>query len=326
MHRLGCQRDDHPHIGCAAIEQHIAVDADEHILVTDAIIGQDGAKRALALALCGGHNLFLTGPPGSGKSSLACGAAELLPSLNQEDERVVAQIRSFANESYDFSGRPPFRHIQPPTTTKTLLGGGMPVRPGELSLAHAGVLLLDEFASLSVSVRESLRGPLDQGVVHFSRAGVRYHFPASAVVIATQNACPCGRLGVEGMECTCTAASLARHAQSFSAPLLDRFQICVNMDRLTSAEWDAYVSPAGVNGVHIVERLKDLQHGDHFPGLTAEAERMLQKSVDVHQLSGRGVAGVRAVAITIARFDGFSEVNTAQVAEALSYRRRSQVR
>jgi magnesium chelatase family protein len=304
----------------------------------DAIRGQEQGKRALVVAAAGGHALLFLGPPGTGKTLLARALAGLLPPLDLEERMEVEAIRSAAGLR---SGRRcaarPFRAPHHTAGPVGLVGGGTPPAAGELTLAHRGVLFLDELPEFRRETLEALRTPLETGRVLIARAGRRTDLPAAAQLVAAMNPCPCGQRGHPRLRCGCSPAEVRRYRRRISGPLLDRFDLRVELpapalEELGSAPSStargARAAAAVVlararaerrQGALVNARLGTAELDRHVP-LAGPVRRLLAAAVDRAGLSARGVQSLRRVARTVADLADAAEVTEAHVAEALALR------
>lgn len=301
--------------------------------------GQWHAKRALIIAAAGGHSLLFIGPPGSGKSMLAQRLPELLPPLTEEEALEVAGIGAvsaggFVLEQY---GRRPFRAPHHSSSTAALVGGGARARPGEVSLAHHGVLFLDELPEFARSALEALREPLESGSVAVSRAALQNLYPAAFQLIAAMNPCPCGRLGDPAADCRCTPAQVRRYRGRLSGPLLDRLDMHVELARLTAGDFAAAESvpvdttAAAAARIVCARRVQLARQGTCNARLgDAEVQRWCRTDTATQQLlatailrlglSGRARQRVLKLARTIADLAAAPNIDAGHVAEALTLR------
>lgn len=299
--------------------------------------GQLHAKRALVIAAAGAHSLLLVGPPGCGKSMLAQRLPGILPPLAERDALEVAAIAAVSSAGFlpERFGERPFRAPHHSASVAALVGGGARARPGEISLAHQGVLFLDELPEFSRPVLEALREPLESGVVSVSRAALQTQYPAAFQLVAAMNACPCGRLGDSGGSCRCTPAQVRHYRARISAPLLDRFDLHVEMPRLAMRDFEAAGGGESSNAAAArVARARELQmsrQGTCNARLSdvgvqrwclpdAPARRVLEGAMRQLGFSGRARQRVLRVARTIADLEGVSALSAAHVGEAVMLR------
>lgn len=301
--------------------------------------GQIGGKRAVQIAAAGGHNLLMIGPPGSGKTLLAGVLTALLPVMNEAEALEVAAINSAANISVNISNwrQRPIRNPHHTATSVALVGGGHRIFPGEISLAHRGVLFLDELTEFKPGVLDALREPLESGEITVSRANYRVKFPANFQLLAAMNPCPCGYASDPNHEFRCTRDRIDRYLGKLSGPLLDRFDLLIEVPVLSQAElisgqdtdtdWNKVRDTIHHCRWQQMQRAgklnAELQHNEllQYCSLSEPLRKLLANTMDALAMSARATHRVIKMAKTIADYEGNEEIREQDLMEAISYRR-----
>ncbi len=309
--------------------------------ILDDVRGQEQAKRALIIAAAGHHNILLTGSPGAGKTMLARTLPGLLPALSAEEQIAVTKLHSLAGEVIDtvVTVRP-FRSPHHTASRTSLVGGGTRPKPGDISLAHLGVLFLDEIPEYPRATLESLRQPLEDKKITVSRANGHASYPADFMLVATMNPCPCGFYGDSARECSCSSTQILAYQKRLSGPFLDRIDLIVNVSRVpndTLLDQDTMHKKQQDGAIKSIKTALSRQSNRYassmknnsnltsremkkYLALSPDVRQLLTKATDRLNLSARSYFKVIKVARTIADLDSSPDITTAHVSEALQYR------
>ncbi len=316
--------------------------ASENTIDISWVKGQEYAKRALEITAAGAHNLFFSGPPGGGKSLLAKALPSILPKLNFSESLEVTKIYSVAGllkEDETMVTARPFRAPHHIASEASLLGGGTPLRPGEITLAHRGVLFLDEFPEFHRDVLESLRQPIEEGKITISRAKNTATFPSRFMLIGASNPCPCGFLNSPEKPCTCSPSQVSMYKRKLSGPLMDRIDIFIEVPAIkyekladTSTENQSNALREKIEKVRQIQKVRfasddilvnsemQLPQIKKYCAHDAKSQELLKKYVDSGKLSARGYHRILKVARTIADLAQSPNIQYDHIAEALMYR------
>lgn len=318
-----------------------ASDKENHGPLLDAVLGQEQAKRALIIAAAGRHNILLSGPPGSGKTMLGKVLPNLLPRLTKSEQIMVTKLHGLNGGAIeDVITNRPFRAPHHSSSRTSIIGGGSRPLPGEISLAHLGVLFMDELPEYPRSVIESLRQPLEDKIVSITRANSRVTYPCDFMLVATMNPCPCGFLGDKDKECSCTLAQVQNYQKKLSGPLLDRIDIKLSVPKVNHSDLLAKKTKSETqhnNAYDLIKGAQKIQHNRYKSSnkynnslsnedlqtharLDQETSKVLLLASEKLNLSARATFKTIKVARTIADLDNSELIQVKHITEALQYR------
>ena len=327
-----------------AVEKRIWKSEDSDKITEDfaRVKGQKIAKRAMEIAVAGGHNILMVGPPGAGKTMIARCIPSIMPDLTFDEALEITKIHSIAGELDLKKGvvcSRPFRSPHHTASTVALTGGGKDARPGEVSLASNGVLFLDELPEYSRMTLETLRQPLEDGVVTVSRAVGTYEYPANFMLVASMNPCPCGNFGSRDLVCTCSPTAIQNYLKRLSGPLLDRIDLKIDVERVAFDEISKRSNEESSSEIkNRVDKARQIQtlrfkgtsvHTNakmtskfinEYCKLDEESDALMKMAFERFKISARGYTRILKVARTIADLDGSENILSKHLTEALAYR------